>query len=130
MAIRSDLMRPPVFVAQPLAEPQKQTSKRTKDDREKRFLDSRIANSVRRTFDHQLMEIVEPAVGPVVVAAGAPPARADSFLRQPKRLPLQRRFASLNMTNGDQLFLFLKLDLLAEELRIAGVFCQERNYGG
>ena len=29
-----------------------------------------------------------------------------------------------------QLFLFLKLDLLAEELRIAGVFCQERNYGG
>jgi hypothetical protein len=28
------------------------------------------------------------------------------------------------------LFLFLKLDLLAEELRIAGVFCQERNYRG
>jgi hypothetical protein len=28
------------------------------------------------------------------------------------------------------LFLFLKLDLLAEELRIAGVFCQEPNYGG
>src|SRR6266480_4419793 len=28
------------------------------------------------------------------------------------------------------LFLFLKLDLLAEQLRIAGVFCQERNYGG
>src|SRR4029077_816177 len=26
------------------------------------------------------------------------------------------------------LFLFLKLDLLAEELRIAGVFCQERNH--
>jgi hypothetical protein len=29
-----------------------------------------------------------------------------------------------------QLFLFLKLDLLAEKLRIAGVFCQECNYGG
>ena len=28
------------------------------------------------------------------------------------------------------LFLFLKLDLLAKELRIAGVFRQERNYGG
>ena len=28
------------------------------------------------------------------------------------------------------LFLFLKLDLLAEELGIAGVFFQERNYGG
>jgi hypothetical protein len=28
-----------------------------------------------------------------------------------------------------QLFLFLKLDLLAEKLGIAGVFCQERNYG-
>jgi hypothetical protein len=39
----------------------------------------------------------------------------------------------LSMQSDDkrrQLFLFLKLDLLAEKLRIAGVFCQECNYGG
>jgi len=32
--------------------------------------------------------------------------------------------------NSTQLFLFPKLDLLAKELRIASVFCQESNYGG
>jgi hypothetical protein len=43
------------------------------------------------------------------------------------------RSAPLALTSTplkQQLFLFPKLDLLAEELRVARVFCQKRNYGG
>ena len=38
--------------------------------------------------------------------------------------------ALTNRPLKQQLFLFPKLDLLAEKLRVVGVFCQERNYAG
>ena len=46
MAIRSDLMRPPVFVAQPSLSTKKQANE--EDRSRKPFLDSGIANSVRK----------------------------------------------------------------------------------
>ena len=60
-------------------------------------------------------------------------------VEQALRLPARYSFGNRSgcptndippVTTSIRLFLFPKLDLLAEELRVAGVFGQERNYGG
>ena len=61
-------------------------------------------------------------IGPVF---NSTPLAQPLFPRQPKA-----RNNAIVLNYPTQLFLFPKLDLLAEELRIAGVFCQERNYAG
>ena len=54
------------------------------------------------------------------------------FVGQARRLPAVTRWATdaVALQNAIQLFLFLKLDLLAEELRIVSVFRQKRSDRG
>ncbi len=92
---------------------------------QKRFLDSGIANSVRKPV------IINRRKNPI----GIGPVVVGQALRLPAAIPSATEAVALQtrsrpVTISTQLFLFLKFNFLTKQLRIAGVFCQERNYAG